>query len=498
MYPSFTPHPTNIGDRSAWKTVNIGNSSHIIFTPLCGSDTSRLVIAANFALSLVESFKISLSETEPVDKMSDFTTIHESCYCLPDGAALPPPNDEYYVMFYLGLMRLHELNHPQLWLAKDFDVTRATFYYFYTEKGSSYPPVGKNRIFKMTINRYKGSVITEGKQNRTVQEQIVLEAISSLRTASAGKTVQGSSAVTQEDKKFHTPMSADDLTSCVAGQTLKLSDVYGWFSANDYPKMVQEKIDGMRATAYMNGDEVTVISKTQHLIPKAIHYFGNEIKRILSFLPPGSVLDGELWAQGYTSSKISGFFRAMEKNKTEIHVEIEKNIYYRVFGFYCGGNQENLLAFDRYTMLERAFASSGASTSGFRTILVPMAMVHTPEDLFSIIQQIEAQELEGIIIYSNCIYKHTRGSHILKYKISNEVDLPLVGITSALGHEEGQAIFVFEHLGKYFQVRPAMTKEERIELLRRPPPAGQIFKIKYYGFTEDGNFRHPTMAADTA
>ena len=485
MYDRFIKHPTNIADRDAWKEVT-APGNHLIFEPFSG-ENSRQAFACNFIQFISESFKMLLSQTEPARGMDDFNKIHSSSICLTAKTPLPMEGDDYYAMSFLAMTYLEELGLEKMWLSKDFTNSSMTFHYFHTESGSNFPGMAQNRIYRLTINRYTGDIITEGKQKRSARQQIILETVSAMRKANGSKCVLSSG--NSEVKNFLKPMCAHDLTSQKSSSNLSIDDVRGWFRPTEYPKMVQEKIDGMRATARMVGGQIEFLSREQNIIAKANSLFGEDVKQLLGFLPADSVIDGELWSDGFSAAKISGFFKAFEKNMTDIHVKIGGGAIYRIFGFFCPGSGEKITAFDRYEILKRAFSCSKIT----RSQLVPSVYVATPEDLFNIIRQVAELNLEGIMIYSNEPYTHTRTKHLLKFKLANEVDLPLMSVTTASGHEAGQAVFIFEHLGEYFQVRPCLTKEERIAILINPPRIGTVFKIKYYGFTEDGKFRHPTM-----
>ena len=109
--------------------------------------------------------------------------------------------------------------------------------------------------------------------------------------------------------------------------------------------MCQPKIDGIRAIAWDNGTEIEMVSRNG-IIWKYLDKIKNELGLLMSYLPSGVGIDGEMWRRDWKFEKLTSVVRT-EKRKHSLN----DSLFFYVFDIAI---PETILE-DRITMLQNAY-----------------------------------------------------------------------------------------------------------------------------------------------
>jgi DNA ligase-1 len=239
---------------------------------------------------------------------------------------------------------------------------------------------------------------------------------------------------------------------------------------------VSPKLDGVRCIASLKDQgEVQFTSRSGKHFPSNLQHIVDNVSEILKNKKEFR-LDGELYIHNYPFSKLSGMIRS----KNKIHSDFHK-IEYHVFDLIPCDKNKNLPWPERLKVLNEIDANNTVK-------IVPSLKISTPEDS-SIMSEIDYYHnlwvqdgYEGLIIRNpEGVYEHgKRSKHLMKYKMFEDSEFKIVDIISGVGTEEGACIYVCEHNGLTFNVRPRGTMEERREIFEtRSSHIGKKLTVRY-------------------
>lgn len=265
------------------------------------------------------------------------------------------------------------------------------------------------------------------------------------------------------DSGFKKPMLADSFDK-------HLKKIIG-----EHELVYQYKIDGERALTSHSSSGIVRLSRSNNPIPFQEHLDYN-CMQLLSYLPQGTILDGELYKHGMEFNEISA---RCSVGRKEPHPDREV-IEYWIFDIIT---QEELTYIQRYNLLCDAFSQC---TNIFNIVVMPLFTCYgSMESIMEHLQYSESLGYEGIMIKNpNTKYIHGRTSNILKVKKFIDEEAIIVNVTSGQGTEEGCAIFIlYDNLtGKQFPVRPTGTFEQRRYWFVYPHTViGRFYTYKYFG-----------------
>jgi hypothetical protein len=280
----------------------------------------------------------------------------------------------------------------------------------------------------------------------------------------------------------------------------------------NFPVGVQPKLDGIRCLAMLL-DDGTVSMRSRPGIEwtkESKVFFENEIKALLSFLPAGTQLDGEIYGPGLLFETITSIVKDSKNMKKYID-----KISYNIFTII--DVDKNTPAELRYTELNNAYESLQIEGEDLKFLedrikIVEMRDANSMEEIIEFHNSYLELGYEGSVIYKyankakkdslqwkSSLYKLNRCSNVLKYKATltgeemQEDEGTIVDVKEAKGTQKGAAIFtVANNEGKTFDVVPALTIERRREIFQDSSNViGKKLTYKYQNLTKYGLPRFP-------
>jgi DNA ligase-1 len=242
----------------------------------------------------------------------------------------------------------------------------------------------------------------------------------------------------------------------------------------------QYKIDGIRALTSHTSLGIVRLTRTNNAIQFQEH-LDMDCYNLLSYLPGGTIIDGELYKHGMPFEEITS---RCSVGRKEPHYDREV-IEYWIFDIIT---VEPMSYMNRYNMLCDAYNLCAGSG---KIILMPVFTC--PGNLTSITAQLEqavSYGYEGIMIKNpTSNYIHGRTCNLLKVKDFNDEEGIVMRVISGSGTEEGCAIFIlYDNLTcKEFPVRPKGTFDQRRYWYSNPNTViGKYYTYKYFGHRTPG------------
>ena len=297
-----------------------------------------------------------------------------------------------------------------------------------------------------------------GKSNETSEEQqTILEASSKWQK----KVDSGYNEILTKEKKFFEPMLAKEF--------------------KDYEKLlftvrtfIQPKLDGVRC--YLN-DRVLSTRKGKPIV--SCPHLG------LSFYG----LDGELYNHELREdfNKIISLVRKTKPSQEDL-LESEQKIQYWIYDYPYAAD---LVFSERYRLLKNDFKNF---PSCFK--LVPTYQISSMEELKQYHEKFIEEGYEGSIIRLDLgSYENKRSKQLLKYKDWMDAEWEILGIQEGEGNRTGCAAKLVISVDGV-ECKPTMTGTEdymRAVLKDENRIIGKQATIKFFGYTEDGSLRFPTV-----
>ena len=353
--------------------------------------------------------------------------------------------------------------------------------YKYTTKGQVQQweiicPPDENYYY--TIEGIKGGKLTTsdptycsgkniGKKNETSDEmQAQYEALAKWEK----KIKSGYNKVLTAEKKFFEPMLAHELD-----KQLRYENKTGKKVLFKVRTFIQPKLDGVRC--YMT--EASLMSRKGTEIVSCPH------------LKLMQGLDGELYNHDLKNdfNKIISLTRKTKPTIGEIQEAAEKVQFWA----YDYPEYSNLVFSERYNIL-KSVLSNGKYQDKIK--LVPTYEIKSMEELLAYHTQFISEGYEGSIIRLDLGgYENKRSKQLLKYKDWQDAEWTILGVNEGEGNRAGcAATLTIDVAG--VECKPTMTGTE--EFMRkvwenRKDVIGKQATIKYFGYTEDGSLRFPTV-----
>jgi len=300
-----------------------------------------------------------------------------------------------------------------------------------------------------------------GKKNETTPEQqCELEA----RAKFQKKLDKGYSQILTKEKKFFEPMLAHEFS--------KYSKLL--FTV---PTFIQPKLDGVRC--YL--DDGVLWTRAGKQIVSCPHLelslFG---------------LDGELYNHDLKAD-FNKIISLVRKTKPELEdlEESKKLIQYWVYDLPDIAN--NVFS-ERYALLERMIQEDDYQG---RLKLVPTYQIRSIEEMHNYHTMFLADGYEGSIIRMDLGgYENKRSKQLLKYKEWQDAEWEIIDVLEGSGNRANCANMLVVRLDTGVICKPTMTgTEEFMEKVwkDRKNVIGKQVTVKYFGITEDGSLRFPTV-----
>ena len=235
---------------------------------------------------------------------------------------------------------------------------------------------------------------------------------------------------------------------------------------------IQPKLDGMRCLAFVNNNNVKLMSRAGKEI-NTVHFINDS----LSSMPDG-VYDGELYAHGIGFQKNMELIKKYRPGKSEL-------IY-----FYC----YDIVNDDSFD-LRTSKLSELSKLFGNHCKFVETHKIISEQLISNFNYSFLNSGYEGSIIRigSGKYKSNGRSSDLLKYKLFKDVALPIIDITpNEVNHLHGTPHFELD--GKRFKSGVKMSHEEREDLLfNKDQYVGKTAEIRFFELSSDGVPRFPVM-----
>lgn len=248
-----------------------------------------------------------------------------------------------------------------------------------------------------------------------------------------------------------------------------------------FPADLQIKFDGLRSMAYRDdAGKVRMMSRNGKFYD--VPHLVAEIEKIL---PNGTIFDGELYHHGSSLQTINSWAKRTQPST--------KNLGYRVydvpeFSGISGSWMERRIA------LENIF-------NNVKSTLVTMVETRTVTNMADVFRIVETEFMPtgyegGILRLWKGQYEFSkRSNNLRKIKLFDEDDFKIIGFKwGEPGTKEAEAVIWSCQVkpGLTFDVRPTGAISER-EIGEDGAKAmiGQMFSVKYKGFSDDGKPMFP-------
>jgi hypothetical protein len=269
-----------------------------------------------------------------------------------------------------------------------------------------------------------------------------------------------------------------------------------WRALTQFPVVIQPKLDGVRSVVDSKGDEIGYCSRGSIRRTHFTH-ISEQLKIFLKYLPPNTLLDGELYDKELSLQEITGIVSAWKN----LSVDLPKLKYY-IFDIVV----DNLPFEDRMGVLLDAYESyikDGNVNTAF--FILKFDIVYNWDQILGYRTMYIDMGYEGIMIrkvagknptpeiLQSSYYEHRRTDNMLKYKLRQTDEGITIDINEGTGTEKGAAVFqVKTKTGHIFDVRPKGSFEQRREwFINKDFYIGKPFTYSYLTLTNEGNPREP-------
>jgi len=247
----------------------------------------------------------------------------------------------------------------------------------------------------------------------------------------------------------------------------------GASNIEEFPALVQPKLDGIRMLAYKDKKNNLVFTsrKSGNFIYTENHWIGlrEEVEELFLVLPKGTQLDGELYSNELTFLEIS----SVVKTKKKVHKDIDK-VNYFIFDIIL---QSDPTFEVRFQVLVDSFKKLEGIINFDYIKLVLVQKIKSHEDIDIKFNNYIDQGYEGMMIRKigeGTEYVSGRTSNLLKVKNTYEEEITITDIIECKGNEKGLCkIAGKRESGEEVVVRPSGTFEARKKYLQN--------KEKYIG-----------------
>jgi ATP-dependent DNA ligase len=215
----------------------------------------------------------------------------------------------------------------------------------------------------------------------------------------------------------------------------------------------------------------TVYPPFEHLV--------EEVKRLLARMPPGTILDGELYVHGLGFENIVSMVRRSKKRTVDIK--------YTLYDFFIQGGPFPVYE-ERLALLAQAYEPHVGID------WIETQKVTQEGDVRTWLAHYLEKGYEGIMVRQNGVYKEGRSKDLLKYKLFKDDEYEVVG--HHLSKVEAPVFDCKTKEGKLFGVMMKESHEEKIKRLENIEQwYGKKLTVKYQELTSDGIPRFPVGIA---
>jgi DNA ligase-1 len=279
-----------------------------------------------------------------------------------------------------------------------------------------------------------------------------------------------------------------------------LADKYEAKYVTSWPVYVQPKLDGKRLISYIQPSGDVILKSREGRPHLSSDYLKQPIKHLLQYLPPGSVLDGELYNDDITFQELISIAQKKETIKDA------KKLQFYIFDIDYTDNHRPSYD-ERYDTLVSAYNLCVEDYPEVfdHLVILEADIAYCHQDVLNKMEQYEQQGYEGIMVkkiandisprdkeWKTVVYHYGRSRNIMKLKSFTDEEATIVGVVNGKGKEKDLATAVVDWNGTEVKVSLNYPREIRAHWWRHPEEIiGQPLTIRYQELTNDGIPRFP-------
>lgn len=255
-----------------------------------------------------------------------------------------------------------------------------------------------------------------------------------------------------------------------------------------FPVYVQPKLDGVRMVAGHfdgPGNAVAFRSRGDKNASQGVH---EDLRRtIASRLPPGVVLDGEMYAHGIAFQDLVHRYKKPGA---------DERLAYHVFDLF-DAREPDMGFSERLRWLTEIVGPMARDSPAF-VVLVPTKVVRSQSEFDAAHEAFVAQGYEGTIVRSGSAKYHMgRTADLLKRKDFDTDEFTIVGAKSGKGAHLGAVVWdLATPSGARFHATMKAPLDERRQMYAdRKKYLGKALTVQYQGTSKDGIPRFPVGLA---
>lgn len=244
----------------------------------------------------------------------------------------------------------------------------------------------------------------------------------------------------------------------------------------------QPKLDGVRCLISNTVNGIAKMSRSNRHY-SFLNHLDEQCRLLLSLLPTGTYLDGELYAHNVPFEKITSIVRKTKEPDAD-----EAIIQYWIFDLLIEGSDAT---FDyRYSLLYQAYQQVADRLP--HIVIVPLYQLNSANDILTTLDAWCDIGYEGLILRKTgptSKYVMGRCSNILKVKKFITAEAVVTAVFPGSGTEESCAMFRLydAEINAVFDVRPSGSFEQRAHWLLHPHEVlGKTYTYKCF-YRKKGN-----------
>jgi DNA ligase 1 len=245
----------------------------------------------------------------------------------------------------------------------------------------------------------------------------------------------------------------------------------------NYPADMQPKLDGVRCLAYIEGEDVVLMSRSGKFYD--VEHVSNDLR---GKIEKNRILDGELYIHGAEFQD----FQSLVKRPQEGSIAVKFHVY-DVYDF----NKQAAMWPERRKWLESYFTDNKFD----HCFIVETETVNDAEEVLAKHDEYVDDDYEGGIVRDlRGVYRFGyRSPFLLKVKSFDDEEFKIVGFTDGRGKFKGCVRWICEiEDGSTFNVAPAGTYEQRATWYNEGVLwVGQKLTVKFFGKSKTGIPRFP-------
>lgn len=257
-------------------------------------------------------------------------------------------------------------------------------------------------------------------------------------------------------------------------------------------KYVQPKLDGIRCNISYNSDmgDVEAISRKNH----PFKYIPHILKSVHDICKqyPSLHLDGELYNHELKDNfeELVSLIRKDKEPTVENKELIERYVEYHIYDIWDDNNID-LTFKERNDIINKLFNNLP------HIVVVPTIQVNSAKEIDDALNVFLKDGYEGCIIRLDKPYEHKRSKCLLKYKLFNDDEFPIIDIVEGVGKLSNVAGYCIIQLPNNRGTCKCNIKGNmswKYELLHNKENyIGKLGTVTYFEETNDGKLRFPYL-----